>query len=229
MKKSTIVRGEAITISGRTFMGVREAKKVVALFEGIGEYEKNTVSLLIKTACAYYEAGNIIADAIRRWKIKDGRLSLKAVAEAGGYPENRITLSLKIYKGFEHNPAALESLTLRDALKLIAPPPETGEDGYNRIDLGGDPGQMELDFGELFELPSTANSTLQNYRTVADLLTEIIVVRRGKNNLLTSKRFLHFCEDVPQNPALRHAYKTMVYQTQAAIEDYLAAVEQEED
>jgi len=117
---------------------------------------------------------------------------------------------------------------VRDAAKLISPPPAAGEDGYNRVDLGGDPGQMRFDFGELFAAPAAGNQKLQSYRTVADLLTEIIVVRRGKNNLLTSKRFLHFCEDVPQDAALRAEYKNMAWKTQAAIEDYLAAVEQKE-
>ena len=85
-----------------------------------------------------------------------------------------------------------------------------------------------FDFGELFELPATGNRSLQNYRTVADMLTEIIVVRRAADGGLISKCFNHFYEDVPKNPALRAAYKTMTYKTQAAIEDYLAAVEQED-
>jgi hypothetical protein len=103
------------------------------------------------------------------------------------------------------------------------------EEGYNRVDLGGDPGQMKFDFGELFELPAAGNRSLQNHRTVADLLNEIIVVRRTGDGGIASKCFSHFYEDVPQNPALLAAYKTMAYKTQAAIEDYLAAIEQEEN
>jgi hypothetical protein len=199
------------------------------LFVEITSDERVAADLLSRAARAYYEAGNIIANAIRKWNTSWGRLTTAAVAEESGFPPQRIPIALKIFRGFENNPGALDGLTLRDALKLIAPPPASGEDGYNRIDLGGDPGQLRLDFGELFELPANANRSLQNYRTVADLLTEIIVVHRGKDNLLTSERFAHFCEDVPQDPALRAAYKTMAFKTQAAIEDYLAAVEQEEE
>ena len=46
---------------------------------------------------------------------------------------------------------------------------------------------------------------------------------------LVSKCFNRFYEDVPRNPALLRAYKTMSLKTQAAVEDYLAAVEQEEE
>ena len=217
-----------VMLNGKQFLGIRDAKKLAAIFAEIAENEKAALKLLAKTARAYYDAGNILAAAIGNWKDRVARLSAKAVAEAGGFPERRIVIALKIFKAFEHNPDALDGLDLRDALKLIAPPPPSGEEGYNRIDLGGDPGQLRLDFGELFELPATGNQSLQSYRTVGDLISEILVVHRGDSGLLTSRRFAHFCEDIPQNPALLHAYKTMSQKTQAAIEDYLAALEQEE-
>jgi len=231
VRENALTRDQAgpIKIDGKQFLGVRDAKKLAAIFAGIAENEKAAVKLLAKTASAYYDAGNILAAAIRDWNYKARRLTAKAVAEAGGFQERRITLSLKIFKAFENNPDALKGLALRDALKLIAPPPPVGEDGLNRIDLGGDPGQMKLDFDDLFERPADANRSLQSYRTVGDLIREILVVHRNDSGLLTSKRFAHFCEDVPQNPALLHAYKMMSQKTQAAIEDYLAALEQEED
>jgi len=217
-----------VKIGGELFMGIREKQKLDAIVREISENEKIAVKLLITTTKSYYDAGNILAVALHKFNYKQVRPSVKAIAEACGFPEQRIMLALRIFKSFENNPAVLDGLTLRDALKLIAPPPPSGEAGYNRIDLGGDPGQLQLDFGDLFELPANANSSLKSYRTIADMLTEIIVVHRGKDNLLTSERFMHFCEDIPQNPALRFAYKTMSQKTQAAIEDYLAAVEQEE-
>jgi hypothetical protein len=210
------------------FMGVRDTNKVTALFAEIEQHEKAAVKLMMQTARAYYDAGNILANAIRNFNYKAKSLTAKAISDASGFPERRITLALKIFKHFENNPDALNGLDLRDALKLIAPPPPAGEDGYNRVDLGGDPGQIRFDFGELFEAPAVANQALKTYRTVAEGLTDIIVVSRTKDNHLTSKRFMRFCEDVPQNPVLSHAYKTMSQKTQAAIEDYLAALEQEE-
>ncbi len=230
MSKNIIapVRAQAVIISGVTFMGIRDVKKITALFSEIGENEKTAAGLLVKTARAYYEAGNILADAIRRGETRTGKLSVKAFADASGFPQRRITLALKIFRAFENNPDALDGLMLRDALKLIAPPPEAGSDGYNRIDLGGDPGQMRFDFDELFELPPVANRSLKNYRTIGDMLSEIVIVRRTEDNRLTSKRFVSFYEDIPQSPMLRLAYKTMSQKTQAAIEDYLAAIEQEE-
>jgi len=220
---------EAVMVCGKQFMGVREAKKVTTLLSEITEMEKAASKLLLKITRMYYDAGYLIGAAILRWDYKREKLSAKAVADAFGFPERRITLALKIFKFFEHNPDALDNLTLHDTLKLIAPPPPSGEDGYNRIDLGGDPGQMWLNFGELFELPATGNQSLQNYRTVGDMISEIIVVRRDASGGIISKCFSRFYEDVPQIPALRHAYKTMSQKTQAAIEDYLAAVEQEEE
>jgi len=233
MSKNTAApeRSGPILISGKQFLGVRDAKKLDAIFAEIAENEKAALKLLAKTARAYYDAGNILAAALKRFAGNKAtpQMGLKAFAEATGFQERHVRLALKIFRAFENNPGAINSLDLRDALKLVAPPPPSGEDGYNRVDLGGDPGQLRLDFGELFEIPANANRGLQNYRTVADLLTEIIVVRRGEDNLLTSRRFMHFCEDVPQNPALLAEYKEMVFKTQAAIEDYLAAVEQEEE
>jgi hypothetical protein len=208
-----------------TIMGAREVNKVASIFARIEENEKTAVKLLVSTAKAYYDAGNILFAAISKTAT---HLTANAISKAYGFPERRIILALKIFKHFENNPDALNGLSMRDTLKLIAPPPPAGENGLNRIDLGGDAGQMKFDFGELFTVPAAANQSLQNYRTVGDLVSEIIVVRRTNDGNLTSKRFAHFGEDIPQNPLLRHAYKTMSQKTQAAIEDYLAALEQEE-
>jgi hypothetical protein len=216
------------TYHGLTFMGVRDTKKVTALFAEIEQHEKAAVKLVIQTARTYYDAGNILAGAIRNFNYKAKSLTAKTIADASGFPERRITLALKIFRHFENNPEALNGLALRDALKLIAPPPPAGEEGYNRIDLGGDPGQLQFDFGELFTVPSAVNQSLQNYRTVGGAVSEIIVVRRTKDNSFISKRIVQFFEDVPQDSVLCHAYKTMSQKTQAAVEDYLAALEQEE-
>jgi hypothetical protein len=213
---------------GMQFMGVRDTNKVADIFAKIDEHEKAALKLMMQTARAYYDAGNILANAIRNFNYKAKSLTAKAIADASGFPERRITLALKIFKHFENNPEALNGLALRDALKLIAPPPPSGEDGYNRIDLGGDPGQMRFDFGELFTVPSAVNQSLQNYRTVGEKISEIIVVRRTKDNSLISKRIVQFFEDIPQDSVLQHAYITMSQKTQAAIEDYLVALEQEE-
>ena len=214
--------------SVKSILGIREKNKLDVIFAEITKYEKEADKLLAKTALAYFNAGNILFGAITEWNDRKRDLSAESVAEVTGYPERRVTIALKIYKRFANNPDALKGLALRDALKLIAPPPPAGEEGYNRADLGGDAGQMKFDFGGLFELPAAGNLSLKNYRTVGDGLSEIIVVRRTEDNLLVSKRFAHFAEDIPQDAALRHAYKTMSQKTQAAIEDYLAAVEQEE-
>jgi len=208
-------------------IGVREKSKLTAIFTEITEYEKDANKLLVKTALAYYNAGNILSGIVKRWNYREKNLSARSVAEVTGFPERRVTLALKIFKHFENNPDALKDLPLRDALKLIAPPPPSGEDGYNRVDLGGDPGQMKFDFGELFELPASGNHTLKNYRTITtdNSLSEIIVVRRTEDNSLTSKRIVRIFEDIPKDSITRHAYKIMSQRTQAAVEDYLAALE----
>jgi len=87
---------------------------------------------------------------------------------------------------------------------------------------------MRLDFGELFAVPAAANQSLQSYRTVGELVSEIIVVKRTDDGGLISKRFARFCEDIPQEPMLRQSYKNMSQKTQAAIEDYLADLERAE-
>jgi hypothetical protein len=214
-----------LTLSWKPLLGVRDKNKITALFAQIEENEKAALKLIVNTAKVYYDAGNILAGAISKF---ERPLTAKNICQSYDFPERKITLALKIFKHFENNPDALKGLTMRDAIKMIAPPPPAGEDGYNRIDLGGDPGQMKFDFGELFTVPATANQSLKNYRTVGDLVSEIILVRRTNDGKLISKRFAHFCEDVPQNPLLRQAYKAMSQKTQAAIEDYLAALEQEE-
>jgi len=209
-------------------VGVREKNKLAAISLEITEHEKEARKLLAKTARSYYDAGNILSDIIKRWPCNKVRMSDKAISDATDFPERRIGIALKIFKHFENNPDVLKSLALRDALKLIAPPPPAGEEGYNRVDLGGDPGRLQLGYDELFELPATGNLCLQNYRTVGDLLSEIIVVKRTKEGSLTSKSFARFGEDVPQEPVLRDAYIIMSQKTQSAIEDYLVALEQKE-
>ena len=228
-RSRSIISSGAIEIQGKRFLGSRDVKKVTAIFAGIAENEKASVKLVQQTARAYYDAGNILAAALRRSDYRVSQMGLKAFANAAGFPERYIRLALKIFKRFENNPDALKGLELRDALKLIAPPPPAGEEGLNRIDLGGDPEQMKLDFGDLFERPAVTNQSLKNYRTMGDMVSEIIVVRRTADGGLVSKCFNRFHEDIPQNPTLRLAYKTMSQKTQAAIEDYLAALEQEED
>jgi len=220
-----VKRKEPIWIDSVKLFGIREQNKVTSLFAQIDENEKAAVKLLINTAKLYYDAGNIIAGALSQWSSVP---TVAAISKAYGFPERKITLALKIFKHFENNPDALKGLTMRDALKMIAPPLPAGEDGYNRIDLGGDPGQLKFDFGELFAVPAAANRSLQNYRTVGDLVSEIVVIKRTGDGKLISKRFARFGEDVPQNPLLRQAYKAMSQKTQAAIEDYLAVLEQEE-
>jgi len=218
-----------IKIDGKQLLGVREAKKLAAIFAEIAENEKAAVKLLEKTARSYYDAGNILGAALKRFDYRVAGMGLKLFSEAVGFPERHVRLALNIFKRFENNPDALKGLVLRDALKLIAPPPPAGEEGLNRIDLGGDPGQMKLDFDELLERPPAFNRSLKNYRTVGDLISEIIVVHVTRDGKFISRNFAQFREDVPQNPALLHAYKMMSQKTQAAIEDYLAALEQEED
>jgi hypothetical protein len=219
------LRKPSVVSNGIIGLGLRDKNKIKSLFAQIDENEKAALKLIINTAKIYYDAGNILADAISQYKMP---ITANAISKAYGFPERKITLALKIFKHFENNPDALKGLPMRDALKMIAPPPPAGENGYNRIDLGGDPGQFKFDFGELFAVPAAANRSLQNYRTVGDLVSEIIVVKRSNDGKLISKRFAHFGEDVPQNPLLRQAYKAMSQKTQAAIEDYLAALEQEE-
>jgi hypothetical protein len=209
--------------------GVRAKNKLTAIFAEIEGHEKTATKIVKQTAKAYYNAGNILADVIRNIPYNVKGLTAKAIADASGFSERRITLALKIFKHFENNPDALNGLTLRESLKLIAPPPSAGEEGYNRVDLGGDPGQIQLDYGDLFKLPSTVNHTLQSYRTImAEKMSEIVVVKRTGDGSLISKRFAHFGEDIPQDPDLRMEYKTMLQKTQAAIEDYLAVSEQKE-
>jgi hypothetical protein len=214
-------------LPGEAFVGRRGAKKLAELYGLIEEHERAVVGLALKTARAYFDAGAILARAAREFARRTTRLSARSIAELCGLPERRVALSLKIFKAWERNPEALRGLSLREAVRLIAPPPESGGD-YNRVELGGDPGQGELDFGDLFKQPASANPALKNHRAMADYLTEIFVVSRTKDGGFISKRFARFMEDVPQDPALRSAYKAMAHKTQAAVEDYLAALEANE-
>jgi hypothetical protein len=129
------------------------------------------------------------------------------------------------------NLAQLDGLTMTEALRaagLIEPRLENAE-GLNRIDLGGDPGQITFDFVDLFKRPADTNPSLKNYRTVADLLNEIIVVRQTSEGGFISKRIVSICEDIPQEPTLRLEYGNMARKIQEAVEKYLAARERKEE
>jgi len=69
--------GTAATALNKQFLGARDAKKVAAIFSEIAENEKAAAKLLANTARAYYEAGNILAAALRRW---DSRAKMTAEA-----------------------------------------------------------------------------------------------------------------------------------------------------
>jgi len=108
--------------------GVRAKNKLTAIFAEIDGHEKTAAKIVKQTAKAYYNAGNILADVIRNIPFNVKGLTAKAIADASGFSERRITTALKIFKHFENNPDALNGLTLRDSLKLIAPPPAAGEE-----------------------------------------------------------------------------------------------------
>ncbi|MDR1507857.1 MAG: hypothetical protein LBI67_12220 [Treponema sp.] len=220
--------GGPVIMFGRVFLSANKVKKMTKLLCEIEEHEEAAAGLVLKTAQIYFNVGNILCDAIMKFPCSP-MPTVKSIAEATGLSRRRITLSLKIYKAWEHSPAALKSLSLRDAVKLISPP-EDNSGGYNRIDFGGDPGrgQAELDFGELFEIPTFTGAVLKDYRVTSALLSEIVVVRRTGDGQLVSKRFVRFAEDIPQDPSLRTAFKAMAEKTQAAVENYLGVVEQYE-
>ena len=183
--------------------------------------------LLIKTALGAFGIGERLV--ILKAKLGHGKFM--------SYLEKEFPLSYKtatnymrLFEFFKEDPSTLESYGFKEALIMagIIRPKESMEcyEGYNRIDLGGDPGQMKLDFEELFEAPAACNRSLKNYRTVGDLVSEIIVVRRTDDGGFTSKCIVKICEDIPPDPIKRQAYKAMSQETQAAVEKYLFALEQ---
>jgi len=185
--------------------------------------------LLIKTALVAFSVGERLV--AMKAQLEHGKF-LSYLEKEFIYSKRTAQNYMQLFEYFKDDPSALESFGIKDALikaGVIKPKEAMADaDGYNRIDLGGDPGQLKLDFEELFELPAAGNHALQNYRTVGDLVSEIIVVKRTTDGKLISKRFAHFSEDIPQNPLLRQGYKTMSRKTREAIEGYLALVEQEE-
>jgi hypothetical protein len=94
-------------------IGARDKQKLTAIFKEIEEHEKTAVRLVVKTARAYYDAGNILMGMIKNWDGKKGNISVKAIADAGGFKEYRVNLALKVFKGFENRPELLKELTLR--------------------------------------------------------------------------------------------------------------------
>jgi len=185
--------------------------------------------LLIKTALAAFSIGE------RLVAMKDNLDHGKFLS----YLEREFPLTYRtanrymhLFEYFKNDPSAIESRGIKEALikaGIIKPKEDMAcVEGYNRIDLGGDPGQMKFDFAELFDAPSAINPKLQNYRTVGDLVSEIIVVRRTDDGSLTSKCIIKICEDIPQDVFLKQAYKTMSKKTQMAVEEYLSVLEQKE-
>jgi len=185
--------------------------------------------VVIKTALAAFAIGERLA--AMKAQLEHGKFLSYLEKE---FPLSRITANnyIRLFEFFKDDPLALEDFGYREALIKagIIKPKEAMEcyEGYNRIDLGGDPGQMNFDFGELFEAPAAANKSLQNYRTVGDLVSEIIVVKRTKDGTIINKRFVRIFEDVPKDPLLRVGYITMSKKIQAASEEYLGLLEDAE-
>jgi len=184
----------------------------------------------------------VIKTALAAFAIGERLVALKAHLKHGkfrSYIEKEFPFAkstafnyMKLFEFFKDDPLALEGFGYQEALIKagIIKPKEAMEcyEGYNRIDLGGDPGQMKFDFGELFEAPAAANKSLQNYRTVGDLVSEIIVVKRTKDGSIINKRFVRIFEDVPKDPLLRVGYITLSKKIQAASEEYLGLLEDAE-
>ena len=185
--------------------------------------------LLLKTALVAFSVGERLV--AMKAQLEHGKF-LSYLEKEFIYSKSTAQNYMRLFEYFKEDPSALESFGLKDALIMagVIKPKEAmaDVDGYNRIDLGGDPGQLKLDFEELFKLPAVSNQALQNYRTVGDLMSEIIVVKRTTDGKLISKCFARFSEDIPQKPLLRQGYKTMSQETQASIEKYLVLLEQEE-
>jgi hypothetical protein len=183
--------------------------------------------LVLKTVFGAFSIGERLV--AMKAQLEHGKF-LKYLEKEFPYSHKTARQYMLLYERFKDDPGELEKFGLKEALIWagIIKPKEVMEcaEGYNRIDLGGDPGQLRLDYSELFELPAVGNKSLKNYRTIAALLSEIIVVRRLNDGGLISKRFVQFCEDIPQDSVCKNAYKTMALETQASIEKYLAVVEQ---
>jgi len=183
----------------------------------------------------------IIKTALAAFAVGERLVALKAHLEHGKFqsylekefPFKKTTAHyyMRLFEFFKDDPLALEGRGYKEALEdagIIQPKKAMEEEGYNRVDLGGDPGQIKFDFGELFELPAAANTSLKNYRTVGNLVSEIIVVKRTADGKLINKRFVSIHEDIPQEPLLRQAYITMSKKIQAASEEYLGRLEEAE-
>ncbi len=185
------------------------------------------------TAVAAYHAGERLI-AIRE-TMDRGKFTAWLNSEEFPLSKSTAYNYMQLYERFRFPTVGkLDDMSVKEALTAVGiiKPKKSQEEnalGYNRIDLGGNPGQGELDFGELFNLPTASNQPLKNYRTIGDMLTEIVIVRRTEDDLLISKRIVQFYEDIPQDPHLRLAFKRMSQETQAAVEKYLAALEQTEN
>ena len=121
-----------------------------------------------------------------------------------------------------------DGLSISNNLKLTEALREAGVIA-SKAENDSDAGDGKFDFMDMFERSVKPARTLKNHRVIADLLDEIIVVSTDKDNRLISKTFSRFFEDIPKHdPELLAEYKKMADGVKAAIEEYLAIVEQEE-
>jgi len=182
------------------------------------------------SAMAIFTIGELLT--VLKEKVAHGEFMKFLESKKFPFAQRAANRYMQLFNLFKEDPSKLEGFGYREALiyaEIIKPKhSEDKANGLNRIDLGGDPGQLDLDFTDLFKLPSTSNPNLQNYRTVAASLSEIIVVKRLKDGSLINKRFAHFSEDIPDDPRLKLAYKTLSQETQVSVDKYLLACEQVE-
>jgi len=197
--------------------------------ESLAETKREIVFLVgeleHKQAVVYFAVGERLT--AMKEKLEHGKF-MSYIENEFPYCQQTANKYMRLFDFYKDDPSSLGSLNYREALITagIIKPKESNEcSKYNRVDLGGDPGQINFDFGELFEAPSAINPKLQNYRTIGDLLSEIIVVRRADDGTLTSKRIVKICENIPQNTLLKIAYKTMSQKIQTTVEEYLAILE----
>jgi hypothetical protein len=212
----------AISINNQQLMGAEQFSELKRLYKEIDKNGKAVEALVLQTVQHHIKAGNILLDSLAHFY---GKPTLAALAEAVGFPQSRVSVSLRLAKYDNEHPGELDKLPMTDALRLIAERPPKATEGYNRVEFGGSTGQREFDFEELFAKPTLSNIDLKNYRIESPDMNNIMLIHRDGEGHVSVRQYSKFYDDVPQEPELRYAYKKMVDETQSAIEAYFKAKE----
>lgn len=212
-----------VVIGGHVAFTCLQISQIRECFHQVSKNGEKISSLMNSTVGEYFEAGEIIYNAIYDFPVKN--LNYKTVAEATGLSPVQVSNALKVYKHFKDNPKLIDNLTMKDAISFICGKDKAdGKPDKPKI-VYNEPSQLEFDWEQEFLKPTISKLELQSVRFENPDNLSFWILHRGSNHPV---KYCEFYADPPKDPVLKIEHDNMMKEIQASLEKYFKAKEDQE-